>query len=145
MSPGLQQAVQQYAAQGYFVVHQTENTAQLRKPKRFNFLAFIVLGVVLFIVGALVYAAWYASQQDQLVYLTVDDDGTVRASGSGVTLSTRLPRNAWETWAIGKSPEDLQERLRQAREEKAAPEYIRWLESQVKLHGVPLGDDRPAW
>lgn len=129
----LQREIQKYAALGFFVVHQTETTAQLRKPKQFNILAALVLGVVLFIVGAILYVFWYMAQKDALVYLSVDHEGVVHATGTGVTAITK-PRNSWEAWAVDKSVPELQEELERARMQKSAPEYIRWLENKIALH-----------
>lgn len=135
MSP-LQSEIQKYVSAGFLIVHQTETTAQLRKPKQFNFGIFLVLGILLFIVGAILYVAWYASQNDEVVYLTLDNEGVVHASGTGVR-TMAIPVNSWEKWAVGKSHADMVKQLEKARRQNLAPEYIRWLEEKVATQASP--------
>lgn len=136
MSPALQQEIQRYAAHGFIVVHQTETTAQLRKPKQFNFGIFLVLGILLFIIGAILYVAWYAAQSDEIVYLSLAEDGSIQTTGSGAILNTTAPQTSWEAWAYGKSRKQIEAQLERARRQKSAPEYIAFLEQ--KLAALPV-------
>lgn len=134
----LQHEIQKYTALGYYVVHQTDTTAQLRKPKQFNFLVFIVLGVLLFIVGAVLYAAWYATQQDQFVYLTVGADGVVRASGAGITDVTQL-QASWMARYGHMSTAKLENELMKARQQRLMPELIHWMEDNLAARRAEEG------
>lgn len=132
MSAALQQEIQRYTAHGYHVVHQTETTAQLRKPKEFNVLAFLLLGILLFVIGAVIYLAIYASRKDQYVYLSVGEDNQVYATGAVLVAGApQGPRTRWDEWAVGKSHEEFVAEHQRAIASKAAPEYIRWLESKI--------------
>lgn len=75
----LQAAIQQHVALGFRVVSQTPTTAQLIRPKAFS-CAIATLSFLVFGVGFLIYVFWYASQKDQIVYLTVAPDGTVQST-----------------------------------------------------------------
>ena len=62
---------------GYRVLARTPTTAQLVKPKRFSFLLFVVLAVLVLLPG-LLYLLWYATQRDESLYLEVQEDGKIR-------------------------------------------------------------------
>jgi hypothetical protein len=73
----LDREVSKYVRSGYRVVSRTATTAQLVKPKRFNFLiAFI--GFMFIVAGLILYVLYYMAQRDQTIYLTVDEAGKVR-------------------------------------------------------------------
>lgn len=73
----LEQRLQGYAKDGYRVLSQADTTAQLMKPKRFNF----ILALILLCLGGfplIIYIFWYLAAKDQTMYLTVEVDGKVR-------------------------------------------------------------------
>lgn len=77
---------------GYRILAQTESTAQLVKPKRFSFGWFLLLALFGVFPGIL-YIAWYASKQDNVVYLWYDDSsGTVQRQYRGMT--------GWTKWVL---------------------------------------------
>jgi hypothetical protein len=73
----LDREIQGYAKQGYQVVSRTDTTAQLVKPKKFSFLLFVVL-LILMVLPAILYILWYATRGNQSVYLSVDEYGKVK-------------------------------------------------------------------
>lgn len=73
----LEQRLQGYAKEGWRIASQSDTTAQLMKPKQFNF----VLAVIFLLLGGIpfvIYLFWYLAAKDKTLYLTVDLDGTVR-------------------------------------------------------------------
>jgi hypothetical protein len=84
---------------GYRVVSQTDTTAQLVKPKRFNVIGCIagciLLGFIAGIYGIVgvlaVYLVFYLGASDANVYLQTKDDGTVSRSTSGCLPGLDLP------------------------------------------------------
>ena len=75
----LQAEVSKYVRDGYRVQSQTDTTAQLIKPKKFSWLIFLVL---LLIVGfGIIYLIYYLVKKDKAVYLTVDEFGKVSKQG----------------------------------------------------------------
>ena len=129
----LDREIQTYVSLGFMVVHRTDTTAQLRRPKQFNILAAIILALISFGLLFILYVIVYAGKQDDLVYLSVDSQGIVHATGSGVAIATAGPRNRWEAEHTGKSRAELADELERARQSKAAPEYIHWLEREVNM------------
>ena len=78
----LQQAIDNYIRRGYYVVHQTETSAQLRRPKRFScFWASVWL--VACGVGFLFYVFYWASKSDDSLYLRLDEYGELFVDGRG--------------------------------------------------------------
>ncbi len=73
----LQEHVNWYVHQGYRVASQTENSAQLVKPKQFS-LIWALLWLLVFGVGILIYVFYYMAKKDKTVYLTVTADSTVQ-------------------------------------------------------------------
>jgi energy-converting hydrogenase Eha subunit E len=75
----LDREVQKYVNWGYRIISRTPTTAQLVKPKRFSpILAF--LGLLIAVVGLVIYIIIYLAMDDTLVYITVDVNGTVHQS-----------------------------------------------------------------
>lgn len=70
----LDKEVEWYVRHGYRVTARTATTAQLVKPKRFS-LILALLGLLLLIVGLVIYLLIYASMGDSTVYLSVDPEG----------------------------------------------------------------------
>jgi hypothetical protein len=72
----LQREIQKYVKDGWRVQSSTATTAQLVKPKKFSFLFFIVL-LILMVLPALLYVVWFAVKRDEAVYLSVDENGRI--------------------------------------------------------------------
>lgn len=72
----LGKAIALYVQHGYRVSSQTENTAQLVKPKKFNAVAAFFL-FLFFIVPFVLYLLAYIAQNDKTIYIVVDDSGTI--------------------------------------------------------------------
>ena len=72
----LQREIARYVGDGFHVVSQTDTTAQLVKPKSFSCLL-AVLGLLLFVLGLVIYLIYFASRKDKTVYLEVDANGKV--------------------------------------------------------------------
>ena len=72
----LSNEINKYAGIGYRVVSRTETSAQLVKPKEFNFLA-ALLWFLLLAVGVIIYILYYLSKKDDTVYLMVSKNGKV--------------------------------------------------------------------
>ena len=75
----LEDEVQKYAQDGFFVQNRTATTAQLVKPKKFSFI-WALLWFLVFGVGVLVYLIYYASKKDEGRFVEVDEYGAVRAT-----------------------------------------------------------------
>jgi len=75
----LDEEVGTYMRKGFFVRQRTTTTAQLVRPKRFNFV-WAFLWFLLFGVGIVVYLIYYAAKQDEGRYLEVDGHGAVMAT-----------------------------------------------------------------
>jgi hypothetical protein len=75
----LEEELQQYARDGFFVQNRTATTAQLIKPKKFSFI-WALLWFLVFGIGILVYLLYYAAKQDEGRYVEVDEYGAVRAA-----------------------------------------------------------------
>ena len=75
----LDREVAAYVRRGYRVISRTPTTAQLLKPKTFSLiLAFI--GLLIAVVGLLIYLIFYFASRDSQVYLTVDVNGKIHRS-----------------------------------------------------------------
>ena len=72
----LEDAIAYYVRQGYRVSSQTENTAQLIKPKQFSLLAAIILFLI-YIIPFLLYLLYHLAQKDKTVYLVVNEKGKI--------------------------------------------------------------------
>ena len=67
----LRHQVEHYVAQGYRVVSETPESAQLVRPKRFSLLWFLVWFLFLPpLFGGLIYLGYFASKRDRQVYLS---------------------------------------------------------------------------
>ncbi len=90
--------IARYVEAGYRITERTPTSAQLVRPKTFSFvwafLWFLALGV-----GVLIYVFYYLSKRDEMVYLTVGEDGAVLTHVNG-----QLARPAGETEAAGGDP-----------------------------------------
>jgi hypothetical protein len=75
----LEEELQQYARDGFFVQNRTATTAQLIKPKKFSFI-WALVWFLLFGIGLIVYLLYYWGKRDQTVYLAVDERGNIRSS-----------------------------------------------------------------
>ena len=68
----LSQEIARRTGEGWILVSQTGNGAQMRKPKQFSFVwAFIWFLLLVF--GLLIYLVYYIAKNDELVYLSVQD------------------------------------------------------------------------
>ena len=72
----LDKEIQNYVWRGYRVVSRTPTTVQLVKPKQFS-LILAILGLLIAVVGLVIYLLIYASMKDSQVYLTVDEKGHI--------------------------------------------------------------------
>ena len=72
----LQREVQKYIKDGWRVQSSTPTTAQLVKPKRFSFLFFVIL-LILMVLPAILYVVWFAVKRDEAVYLSIDEYGKI--------------------------------------------------------------------
>jgi hypothetical protein len=80
-SARLDQAVNQYVAQGYQVTDLRNSTAVLRRGKRWNWAAFIVGGVLTGGLFCFIYPLYYALfGKGQILELNVDAVGNVKGS-----------------------------------------------------------------
>lgn len=72
----LERHIGEWVKRGYQVVSRTDTTAQLVKPKDFNFLWailwFLALGI-----GIVVYLLYYLAKKDRMIYLEIDLFGNV--------------------------------------------------------------------
>lgn len=75
----LDREVQKYVKSGYRVNSRTDTTAQLVQPKKFSFLLFIVL-LILMVLPAVLYVVWYMVKKEGAIYLTVDENGKIKRS-----------------------------------------------------------------
>lgn len=75
--------IMRWTVQGYRVTSRTATTAQLVRPKTFD-VALAILGLLLLVVGLLIYLLVYAAKADESVYLSIDPDGSMlRQLGGG--------------------------------------------------------------
>jgi hypothetical protein len=79
----LQTEINRYVQMGYQVTSQTERSAQLVKPKKFN----IILAIVCFTLAILplvIYLLYYTLKWEHHVQMTVDEEGHItRTRGLG--------------------------------------------------------------
>lgn len=74
-SANLDAAIRGLVKDGYRVIDRTADGASLVKPKKFSFIAFLLL---LLVVGlGLIYLFWYLAKRDQTCYLSFDQDNNV--------------------------------------------------------------------
>jgi hypothetical protein len=72
----LEREIASYVRKGYRVLSQTESSAQLVRPKRFNLLLAVLL-LVLMVLPFVIYLLMYIAARDKTVYITVDVQGRV--------------------------------------------------------------------
>lgn len=76
----LNKAIAEYQAEGWVLLNQTSNSAQLKEPKEFN-TALFVIGLLLFVIIGVLYLIFYAVQKEELVTLTTDDQANLVENG----------------------------------------------------------------
>jgi hypothetical protein len=76
----LKEAIAAYQSEGWILLNQTSDSAQLKKPKEFNAILFI-LGLVFFVALGLLYLISYFVQKEEIVTLTTDDQGHLEING----------------------------------------------------------------
>lgn len=72
----LDREIASYVKKGYRVLSQTESSAQLVRPKRFNLLLAVLL-LILMVLPFVIYLLMYLAARDKTVYITVDTQGRV--------------------------------------------------------------------
>ncbi|MBN2002394.1 MAG: hypothetical protein JXA21_03465 [Anaerolineae bacterium] len=72
----LEGVILHYIRQGYRVIVETDNTAQLVKPKRFS-LSLAIIGLFIYVVPFVIYLLYYLGQKDETVYVHVGAQGKV--------------------------------------------------------------------
>jgi len=70
----LEREIVYYSRLGYRIQSQTTTTAQLIRPRTFSCLM-ATLWLIFFLVGLLIYLFWYLSKRDDIVFLSVDENG----------------------------------------------------------------------
>ena len=76
----LNEAIGNYLLGGWILLNKSDGTAQLKKPKRFNWVLFIV-GILLGLIIGVIYLIVYALKKDELVTLTTDFQGNLIING----------------------------------------------------------------
>jgi hypothetical protein len=76
----LNQAIANYQAQGWILINNSGGVAQLRRPKSFNWLIFII-GILLLLVIAVIYLVAYAIQHEENITLSTDESGDLLING----------------------------------------------------------------
>ncbi|MCH7621065.1 MAG: hypothetical protein IH870_04125 [Chloroflexi bacterium] len=78
---GFEQAILSYARIGYYVVRQTQDFVEMRKPPRFSlrWAAAWFIGTIPFAgLGLVGYAVWHIAKREATVVIFVDKDGQAR-------------------------------------------------------------------
>ena len=70
----LTKAIGKWVKKGYYILNQTDTTAQLQKDKDFSCLLFILLTALIILPGVL----YLLNRKDKHVYITVDEYGRVK-------------------------------------------------------------------
>jgi hypothetical protein len=70
----LQNVIASYVGQGYRVISQTQETAQLVRPKRFSWILAIIL-LLIYVLPFLLYLLYYAVQKDESIYIMLTENG----------------------------------------------------------------------
>lgn len=76
----LAKAIADYQSKGWILLSNQGGTAQLKKPKSFEWGCFI-LGILVLLVVGILYLIYFAVQKDELVTLTVGEDGFLAVDG----------------------------------------------------------------
>jgi hypothetical protein len=80
----IDKSIQNYVAAGWILMSRTENVAQLRKPKKFNWVWFFIwltVGMVAIGLPLILYLIYYAVKKDEIVTLSVDESGQLLVNG----------------------------------------------------------------
>ena len=91
----LDQMVINYTRRGFKLINRTETTANLTKPKEFNWTIFVI-SILLFVIGLgllllIVYLIVYAFTRDKTVYLEVDSGGRILQNGVQIASPSLKP------------------------------------------------------
>jgi len=76
----LDEAVAKHVASGFQVVSQSPTLVTLKKPKSFNWIAFILWW---FLIAGWLYLLYYLVKKDEFVTLRLSNDGSIEKSGGG--------------------------------------------------------------
>jgi hypothetical protein len=80
----LEDAVARYQQRGWILISNTGRTAQLTKPKKFNwvwFLIWLVVGIFAVALPVIIYLIYYAVKKDETVTLSVNEAGELLTNG----------------------------------------------------------------
>lgn len=77
----LQRVVAELSRRNYEIVSQTDSSVQMHRRKQFSWLIALILLIVTAGVGLLFYLLYLIAVTGDLIYLTVDERGTVAATG----------------------------------------------------------------
>jgi uncharacterized integral membrane protein len=91
----LNKAIAEYQADGWVLLNQTSNSAQLKKPKEFSTALFII-GILLFFIIGVIYLILYAVQKEELVTLKTDDQGNLVEDGKVILPVENKPQTPEE-------------------------------------------------
>ena len=100
----LNKGIAHFQADGWILLNQTPNSAQLKKPKEFNGLLFIV-GLLFGIIFGVLYLIFYAVQKDELATLTTDNQANLVVNGKTIIPVVYKPQ----------TPEEIQKSKRSTR------------------------------
>jgi hypothetical protein len=85
-------AVAQYQAEGWILLSNNNGIAQLRKPKTFNSLVFLILLIFGFLFLGLLYLVDYAVRKEETVVLSTNEAGKIMVDGNLVTGSFTIKK-----------------------------------------------------
>jgi cytochrome c-type biogenesis protein CcmH/NrfG len=80
----LEKAVARYQASGWILISRTGRTAQLSKPKQFNwgwFIFWLIIGLFVMFLPLIIYLIYYAVKKDEVTMLEVDEKGILIVNG----------------------------------------------------------------
>ena len=77
-----QRVIAELSQNDYEILSQTDISVQMRKRKQFSWLTTLFLLVFTAGIGLIAYIAYLVAPQEDLIYLTVDDRGTVSVIGN---------------------------------------------------------------
>jgi hypothetical protein len=97
----LNQTIKVYQDRGWILLGNSNGAAQLKKPKKFNALLFIIL-IIPGIVLGLLYLIDYAVKKDELITFSTDTQGNILVNGhpAGESQPDRTSRNLLLTFFI---------------------------------------------
>jgi uncharacterized membrane protein YvbJ len=87
----LKEGIAAFESEGWVLLNQTSDSAQLKKPKEFNAALFILL-LLLFIIFGILYLIDYAVRKEELATLTTDDQGRLEVNGKVFITETKEKR-----------------------------------------------------